>query len=116
MANNITQEGLRTLTVPAPAANTNTGSFVVVGRQFGVAIASQPTSGANVAISQGCVATLRKLNGASTSQAAGTNVHWDATNANCTISSTSNLLIGTAMAAASNTDTTISVALNLQAP
>lgn len=113
MANNITQPGVRTITVAAPAAVTS-GSLVVVNRQFGVAIANA-ASAANVAIEQGCVATLRKLNGASTSQLAGTNVHWDATNANCTISATSNLLIGTAYRDAANADTTISVVLNLQA-
>lgn len=110
MANNITQAGVARITVIAPAAVT-TGGLVVVNRQFGVAIANA-ASAVNVAIEVGCTATLRKLNGASTSQAAGTNVFWDATNSNCTISATSNLLIGTAMVAAANADTAVSVRLN----
>lgn len=114
MAENIVIPGIRRLTVAAPA-NVNAGDFVVVQRAFGIALASA-ASAANVAIAQGCVASIRKLNGASTSQAVGTNVHWDATNSNATISATSNTLIGVAYAAAANADTTITVALNLQAP
>lgn len=110
MARNITLPGVRRLTVAAPA-NVNSGDFVVVNRMFGVAMANT-ASGSNVAISVGATASLRKLNGASTSQAAGSNVFWDATNSNCTVSATSNLLIGVAAAAATNTDTSITVHLN----
>ncbi len=110
MAENISQAGVRRLTVLAPA-NVNAGDFVVVNRMFGVALASA-ASAANVAIDVGATATLRKLNGASTSQAAGTNVHWDATNSNCTTSATSNILIGVAAAVTANADTTQIVHLN----
>lgn len=110
MARNIVLPAVRRLTVAAPA-NVNSGDFVVVNRMFGVALTSA-TSAANVAIASGATVQLRKLNGASTSQAAGTNVHWDATNSNCTISATSNLLIGVAAAATANTDTTVTVHLN----
>ncbi len=110
MATNITLPGLRNLTVIAPA-NVNANDLVVVNRMFGVAH-TDAVSAANVAIAVGATATLRKLNGASTSQAAGTNVHWDATNSNCTISSTSNILIGVAAAVTANADTTMLVHLN----
>lgn len=110
MARNITLDGLKRLTVIAPAA-VNSGDLVVTSQAFGVALTSA-ASAANVAISVGPTATLRKLNGASTSQAAGTNVHWDATNSNCTISATSNLKIGVAAAVTANADTTLSVHLN----
>jgi predicted RecA/RadA family phage recombinase len=110
MAENITLPALRRLTVVAPA-NVNSGDVVIVNRMFGIAMASA-ASAANVVIASGGTATVRKLNGASTSQAAGTNVHWDATNSNATTSATSNLLIGVAAAAAANADTTISVHMN----
>lgn len=110
MARNITLPGVRRLTVIAPA-NVNSGDLVVVNRMFGVALASA-ASGANVAISVGASASLRKLNGASTSQAAGSNVFWDATNANCTVSATSNLLIGAAAAVTANADVAQTVHLN----
>lgn len=110
MAKNITMDGVKRLTFAAPAA-VNSGDLVVVSQAFGVALSSA-ASAANVVLSVGPTATLRKLNGASTSQAVGTNVHWDATNANATISATSNLKIGVAAAATANTDTTISVHLN----
>jgi predicted RecA/RadA family phage recombinase len=110
MATNVSLPGVRTVQVVAPAA-VNSGDLVVVSQLFGIAEANA-ASAANVAIVVGGTATLRKLNGASTSQAAGTNVHWDATNANCTISSTSNLKIGVASAVTANADTTIVVHLN----
>lgn len=110
MATNITLPGVRRFTVAAPA-NVSSGALVVVNRIFGIAL-HDALSGQNVAIESGASAALRKLNGASTSQAAGTNVHWDATNANCTISATSNLLIGVAGGATVNADTIQVVHLN----
>jgi predicted RecA/RadA family phage recombinase len=97
------------VTVAAPAAK-NSGEGVLLGNLFGVAIANA-SSGANVAVATTGVHAIRKLNGASTSFAAGANVHWDNTNANCTVSATSNLKIGVAVAAAANTDTTVQVRL-----
>ena len=111
MATNIVIPGVRRLTV-TPAANVNSGDFLRINGQHGIALASGNTT-VNVAMEQGCVAVIRKLNGASTSQAVGTNVHWDATNSNATISATSNTLIGTAYRAVTNNDTTIQVVLNL---
>lgn len=109
MARNYVHNG-ETMTVIAPA-NVNSGDLVVIGQMFGVAQASA-ASAANVAIRTGGVHTLRKLNGVSTSIAAGANVYWDATNSNATFSATSNTRIGLAAIAASNTDTSITVRLN----
>lgn len=110
MARNIVLSGLRRLTVIAPATAA-VGDVVVVNRMFGIALTSA-ASAASVSIDTGATATIRKLNGASTSQAAGTNVHWDATNANATTSATSNLLLGVAASATANADTSITVHLN----
>lgn len=110
MASNIRLPGVRTLTVAAPA-NVNSGQLVVVNQIFGVAVASA-LSAANVAISVGPTAFLPKANAVSTSQAAGSNVHWDATNAVTTVSATSNLKIGVCAATSVNTDTTVLVHLN----
>lgn len=110
MASNIKLPGVRTLTVAAPA-NVNSGQLVVVNQIFGVAVASA-LSGANVAIEVGATAFLPKPNAVSTSQTAGSNVHWDATNGVCTTSATSNLRLGAAAAAVGNTDTRIEVHLN----
>jgi predicted RecA/RadA family phage recombinase len=110
MARNIVLPGLRRLTVTAPATAA-AGDLVIVNRMFGIALTAA-ASAASVPIDTGATATLRKLNGASTSQLAGSNVHWDATNANATTSATSNLLIGVAAAATANADTSITVHLN----
>lgn len=109
MARNFLHDGER-MTVVAPA-NANSGDLVVVGQMFGIAETS-PVSGSNVVIRCGGVATLRKLNGASSSFAQGANLHWDATNANVTISATSNTRIGVAAVAAANTDVVATIRLN----
>lgn len=106
---NYVHDGER-MTVVAPA-NGNAGDLVVVGQMFGVAVTS-PVSGSNVVIRTGGVATLRKLNGASTSYAQGANLFWDATNSNVTISATSNTRLGVAAVAAGNTDIIATVRLN----
>jgi len=110
MASNITQDRGDRLTVVAPAAVTS-GGLVQVGNIFGIAIANA-ASAANVALAVGVSAVLRKLNGASTAFVQGANVHWDATNANCTVSATSNAKIGVAAIAAVNADTLVEVRLN----
>lgn len=108
MATNITADGSR-LPVVAPAA-VNAGSLVVVGNIFGVALTSA-ASAANVVIQTGpALARLRKLAGAAINQ--GANVHWDATNANCTVSATSNTKIGVAAITAASADTIVEVRLN----
>lgn len=106
MAENIYTNG-DTATLVAPA-NVNSGQFVVVGNLRGVALTSA-TSGGNVACQMRGEATLPKPNAASTAFAAGANVHWDATNAVVTGSATSNAKVGAAIAAASNTDTSVRV-------
>lgn len=95
--------------VVAPAAK-NSGEGVKVGNIFGVAL-TNAASAANLSISTAGLHSIRKLNGASSSFAQGANVHWDDTNANCTVSATSNLKIGTAVAAASNDAVVVDVRL-----
>lgn len=109
MAENILGAGQR-ITVVAPAAVTS-GQFLNVGNIFGIALANA-ASAAPVAIATGVECQLRKLNGASSSYAAGALLYWDATNSNVTISATSNRLIGLSVTAASNTDTVATVRLN----
>lgn len=108
MATNITQDRGDRLTVVAPAAVTS-GGLVVVGQAFGIAV-TNAASAANVALAVGVNAVLRKLTGAGINQ--GANVHWDATNANCTVSATSNAKIGVAAITAASADTTVEVRLN----
>lgn len=110
MAANIVKAGTDRMIVAAPAAVTS-GDLVLKGNTFGIAIANA-ASAANVALEIGCTATLRKLNGASTSYAQGARLYWDATNSNVTISATSNTLIGVAAEAGINNDTTATVRLN----
>ncbi len=108
MATNLTQDGKR-ITVTAPAIR-NSGEGVLVGNLFGVAITNAASAAALPIATEGVFA-IRKITGASTSFAQGANVHWDNTNSNCTVSATSNLKIGVAVAAAGNTDTTVQVRL-----
>lgn len=109
MSRNFVHDGSR-MVVTAPAA-VSSGDLVIVGQMFGVAQASA-ASAASVAIRAGGVHSLRKLNGASTSYAAGANLFWDATNSNVTISATSNTRIGVAAQAGANTDVLAVVRLN----
>lgn len=109
MARNLIQEG-KVISLAAGAA-VNSGQLVVVNQMFGVANYSINAAG-NVECTVGGVWDLPKQNAASTSAAAGANIHWDATNARTTISSTSNLKIGVAMVTSTNTATTVRVKLN----
>ena len=93
------------------AGNITSGQLVVAGQAFGIARISG-VSGDVIPLATGVQCTLPKPNAASTAQAAWSNVFWDATNAVCTVSATSNTRIGVATAAASNTDTSITVRLN----
>ncbi len=108
MTKSLLQDGA-VVTVTAPAAK-NSGEGVLVGNLFGVAVINA-ASAASLPISTVGVHSIRKLNGASSSFAQGANVHWDNTNANCTVSATSNLKIGVATAAAANTDVAVAVRL-----
>lgn len=110
MAANIARDSGERMIVTAPAAVTS-GGGVQVATLFGVAIANA-ASAANVALMIGGTASLRKLNGASTSYAQGAALYWDNTNANVTISATSNLKIGVAASAGVNADTSATVRLN----
>ena len=96
--------------VTAPYACTS-GVGVKVNQLFGVA-AANAVSAANVEIMTVGVFDIAKVNAASTSVAQGANVHWDDTNLKATISTTTNLRIGVAIAAAGNTDLTVRVRLH----
>lgn len=110
MAKNYTHDGDK-LVVAAPHAVVS-GRFVVLNATtgFGGVAQANADSGANVTLHVGGgVYAFDKVSGASTSAAIGANVHWDNTNSQVTISATSNVLIGQAVAAFANTDTTVSV-------
>lgn len=112
MTTNYKQVGAR-LTVAAPHAVVK-GNFVVLNATtgFGGVALDNAASAANVVLAVGDgVYGIAKPNAASTSAAIGANVHWDNTNAVATISATSNVLIGQAVAAFGNTDTTVNVRL-----
>jgi predicted RecA/RadA family phage recombinase len=109
MATNIQGDG-RQINYTA-SGNVASGALVVAGQAFGIALISG-VSGDVIPLAVGVQCTLPKANAASTSQAFGSNVYWDATNSQCTISAISNTRIGVAMAAAANTDTTVAVRLN----
>lgn len=97
--------------VEAPSGGLVSGNVYVAGQAFGVVL-ENTVSGATARLRVGGVWPLTKINAASTSMAVGANVHWDATNAQCTVSATSNAKIGVAQVAAANTDTTVTVRLN----
>src|SRR5688572_5039714 len=109
MATNYIQDGhAPQLAAPYPV---NSGQFVIINTMFGVA-QTNALSAANVAVVMGGVWDLPKVNAASTAVAQGAPVYWDATNSVTTISATSNTKIGVALAAATNTATTVRVRLN----
>lgn len=106
MPNNLVSKGKR-VPVVAPSGGAVSGRIVVLNNLFGVAMANA-ASGENVVLDVTQETwLLPKANAASTSFAVGANVHWDATNAVATPSATSNLKVGVAVVAASNTDTTV---------
>lgn len=97
------------------AANVAAGKVVVVGLNlFGVALTSAATN-ETVALQTRGLFDLDKTTGASTSFAAGALVYWDATNALCTVSATSNTKVGCAVQAAANADTTVRVLMPARA-
>jgi predicted RecA/RadA family phage recombinase len=111
MATNFINDG-DLIGVVAPSGGVVSGGLAVIGtNMFGVAQANA-ASGANAVIKCGGTHILRALNGASTSAAQGANAHWDATNANVTISATSNLKIGVFETAKANADVTARIRLN----
>jgi predicted RecA/RadA family phage recombinase len=111
MATNFINDGELIATV-APSGGVVSGQLLVVGaNMFGV-VQANAASGEPAVIRCGGTHILRKVNAVSTSAAQGANAHWDATNANVTISATSNLKIGVFETAAANTDTAVRVRLN----
>lgn len=110
MAKNFVSDG-ELITVAAPHAVV-AGRYVVLNSTtgFGGVAQSNADSAANVVLHVGGgVYTFDKVNAVSTSALIGANVHWDNTNSQVTISATSNVLIGQAVAAFGNTDTSVTV-------
>lgn len=106
MSNNKVSDGNR-VTVVAPSGGITAGKVVVMTSLFGVALETA-VSGANCELDiAGGIYDLTKLSGASTSMAVGAALYWDATNAQGTISATSNSLIGVAVSAAANADVVV---------
>lgn len=111
MATNFINDGELIATV-APSGGVVSGQLLVVGaNMFGV-VQANAASGEPAVIRCGGTHILRALSGATTSAAQGANAHWDATNANVTISATSNLKIGVFETAKANADATARVRLN----
>lgn len=112
MATNFVQEG-ESVTVVAPFAAVR-GRFIVVNATtgFGGVAVDNAASAANVVLKTDGVHTFDKINAPSTSGLAGGFVYWDNTNSQVTISATSNTKIGVALAAFSNTATSVTVRLN----
>jgi predicted RecA/RadA family phage recombinase len=98
-----------TITVPAPA-DVSSGDLVMVGKLFGVA-AFDADSGDDVEITTKGVFTLPKTS--AQAWTVGAAVYWDATNSVVTTTSTSNTLIGHAVAAAANPSATGIVRLSI---
>lgn len=112
MATNFVQDG-DSVTVVAPFAAVR-GRYIVVNATTGMGgvALDNAASAANVVLSTRGVWTFDKPNAVSTSGLAGGFVYWDNTNSQVTISATSNTKIGTALAAFSNTATSVTVRLN----
>lgn len=104
---NYTQAGER-ITLAAPY-DVISGAGLLVGSIFGVAI-TDALSGASVEASVEGVFTLAKTS--AQAWTVGALIYWDNTNKVCTTVSTSNKLIGVAMAVAANPSSTGSVRLN----
>lgn len=107
MAKNYIQPG-DTVTVTAPATVAS-GAGVLVGTLFGVAITGA-ASGAAVPIKTTGVFDLPKTS--AQAWTVGAAIYWDDTAKNCTTTSTSNTLIGKALAVAANPSATGVVRLN----
>ncbi len=95
--------------VPAPA-DVSSGDLVMVGKLFGVAC-TDAASGAAVEIKTSGVFTLPKTS--AQAWTVGAAVYWDATNSEVTTTSTSNTLIGHAVAVAANPSATGVVRLSI---
>lgn len=96
------------VTVSAPY-DVDAGDGALVGTLFGVASANA-ASGADVVLAVEGVFTLAKTS--AQAWTVGAAIYWDDTNKVCTTTSTSNTLIGKALAAAANPSSTGVVRLN----
>lgn len=104
---NFVQSG-DTVTLPAPY-DVHGGDGLLVGSIFGVAT-SDALSGANVETKLKGVFDLKKKNG--DTPAAGALLYWDNSGKQITTTSTSNKLVGVALAAAASGDATTRLRLN----
>ncbi len=93
----------------APTGGVTSGQAVKVGELFGIAQVSA-AEGADVPIVLEGVYDLPKTS--AQAWAVGARIYWDATNGECTTTSTSNKLIGAAVLAAANPSNTGRVLLN----
>lgn len=93
----------------SPAAAVQSGELVVVGKIFGVAV-TDGAAGKPVSIATGGVYELAKKTGSGKSYAQGDHIHFDEAQKKCDV--TGDLIIGTAIEAASESATTVKVRLN----
>lgn len=96
------------VTAPAPT-DVASGAGVLVGKLFGVAAISA-LSGADVEIKTDGVFELNKTS--AQAWTVGADIYWDNTAKECTTTTTSNTLIGKALAVAANPSSTGIVRLN----
>src|SRR5687768_5116703 len=102
------------LDITAPTGGTTSGVGVLLGLLFGIAVTTNVV-GDTVAIhTEGVFDHTKEAAGSGQAFAVGDAVYWDNTNKRMTKTSTSNKLVGVAVAAALTTDTT--VRLKLLAP
>lgn len=104
---NFVQDG-DLVTVAAPYA-VSAGGGALVGTLFGVA-SGDAANGADVVLATEGVFTLAKVS--AQAWTVGAAIYWDNTDKVCTTTSTSNTLIGKALAAAANPSSTGVVRLN----
>ncbi|WP_439616663.1 DUF2190 family protein [Shinella sp.] len=107
MAKNYIQPG-EVVTVPAPY-DVASGAGALVGKLFGVATGAY-ASGADAEIRTKGVFELPKVS--AQAWTVGADIYWDDTAKNCTTTTTSNTLIGKALAVAANPSPTGVVRLN----
>ena len=98
----------RHVTVPAPAGGVTSGQGVLIGKLFGVAIASASEDDPVVLVTEGVV----YLPKASTqTQALGARLYWDAGNGQLTTAATGNEQVAIAVEEAANGTGTVKVKL-----
>jgi predicted RecA/RadA family phage recombinase len=107
MSNSFVQPG-DTVTLTAPYQR-NSGEGALVGKLFGVAAQTVANGVAGEFMTKG-VHTLTK--NSAEAWTVGAAIYWDDTNKRCTTTSTSNTLIGCALAVAANPSSTGKVRLN----